>query len=159
MEPFKLLLLVLATFSFVWFAIPTLMQAAHNGRFFDAPDHERKVHVSDIPNLGGIGIFFGFLFGCILFLKAIALEYSNFLLGASMIIFAMGIRDDLMGLNAYVKVFIQFLISNQLAIFSPTTNFILKLSCTTELPGLRIFTEYGDGCMVSPMVTPGIFAL
>jgi UDP-N-acetylmuramyl pentapeptide phosphotransferase/UDP-N-acetylglucosamine-1-phosphate transferase len=73
MEPFKLILLVLSTFSFVWFAIPTLIQAAHNGRFFDKPDHERKVHLADIPNLGGVAIFFGFLFGCILFLKAIAL--------------------------------------------------------------------------------------
>jgi|688.fasta_scaffold188351_2 UDP-N-acetylmuramyl pentapeptide phosphotransferase/UDP-N-acetylglucosamine-1-phosphate transferase len=109
MEPFKLILLVLSTFSFVWFAIPTLIQAAHNGRFFDKPDHERKVHLADIPNLGGVAIFFGFLFGCILFLKAIALEYSNFLLGASMIVFAMGIRDDLMGLNAYVKIFIQLI--------------------------------------------------
>lgn len=109
MESFKLFLLVLTSFSFVWFAIPTLIKVAHNGNFFDSPDHIRKIHNNDTPNLGGVAIFFGFLFSCILFLKATAIEYSNFLLGASMIIFSMGIRDDMLGLNAYAKIGLQLI--------------------------------------------------
>jgi len=109
MELLKLLLLVITSFSFVWFAIPTLIKVAHNGNFFDTPDHVRKVHESNTPNIGGVAIFFGFLFSCILFLKATAIEYSNFLLGASMIIFSMGIRDDMLGLNAYAKIGLQFI--------------------------------------------------
>jgi UDP-GlcNAc:undecaprenyl-phosphate/decaprenyl-phosphate GlcNAc-1-phosphate transferase len=111
MELFKLLLLVCTSFGFVWFAIPTLIKVAHNGNFFDKPDHVRKVHEKSIPNLGGIAIFLGFLFSCILFLKATAIEYGNFLLGASMIIFSMGIRDDMLGLNAYVKITLQLIAS------------------------------------------------
>lgn len=109
MEAFKLTLLVLTSFSFVWFAIPTLIKVAHNGNFFDAPDHVRKIHTNNTPNLGGVAIFFGFLFACIIFLKATAIEYGNFLLGASMIIFSMGIRDDMLGLNAYAKIALQFI--------------------------------------------------
>src|SRR5574343_1280879 len=109
MEALKLTLLVLTSFSFVWFAIPTLIKVAHNGNFFDSPDHVRKTHINDTPNLGGVAIFLGFLFACILFLKATAIEYGNFLLGASMIIFSMGIRDDMLGLNAYVKIGLQLL--------------------------------------------------
>ena len=109
MEALKLLLLTLTSFSFGWFAIPTLIKVAHNGNFFDSPDHIRKVHVTNVPNLGGIAIFLGFLFACILFLKATAIEYGNFLLGGSMIIFSMGIRDDMLGLNAYAKIALQLI--------------------------------------------------
>lgn len=85
MEVFKLILVLISAFGFVWFATPTLIKIAYNGNLFDAPDHERKVHRNNIPNLGGIAIFFGFLFACIIFLKATAIEYSNFLLGACML--------------------------------------------------------------------------
>jgi UDP-GlcNAc:undecaprenyl-phosphate GlcNAc-1-phosphate transferase len=111
MELLKLFLLICTSFGFVWFAIPTLIKVAHNGNFFDKPDHVRKVHVSSIPNLGGVAIFLGFLFSCVFFLKATAIEYGNFLLGASMIIFSMGIRDDMLGLNAYVKIALQLVAS------------------------------------------------
>lgn len=109
MELFKLTLLVFTSFGFVWFAIPTLIKIAENGNLVDRPDHGRKVHVKNVPNIGGVAIFLGFLFACILFLKATAIEYGNFLLGASMIIFSMGIRDDMLGLNAYVKIGLQLL--------------------------------------------------
>lgn len=111
MEPVKLALLVCTTFVFVWFAIPTLIKVAYTGNFFDKPDHDRKVHDKSIPNIGGLAIFFGFLFGCVFFLKATAIEYSNFLLGSSMIIFSMGIRDDMLGLNAYAKIGLQLIAS------------------------------------------------
>jgi UDP-GlcNAc:undecaprenyl-phosphate GlcNAc-1-phosphate transferase len=118
MELFKLTLLVFTSFGFVWFAIPTLIKVAENGNLFDSPDHVRKVHSKNIPNIGGIAIFLGFLFACILFLKATAIEYGNFLLGASMIIFSMGIRDDMLGLNAYVKIGLQLLASFLVVFFA-----------------------------------------
>ncbi len=118
MELFKLALLVITSFGFVWFAIPTLIKIAENGNLFDKPDHIRKVHLQNIPNIGGVAIFLGFLFACILFLKATAIEYGNFLLGASMIIFSMGIRDDMLGLNAYVKIGLQLLASFLVVFFA-----------------------------------------
>lgn len=111
MELTKLLLLLVSTFGFTWFAVPTLIKISTSGNFFDHPDHIRKVHSNAKPNIGGIAIFLSFLFGCILFLKATAIEYSNFLLGASMIIFSMGVRDDFIGLTAYKKLGLQILAS------------------------------------------------
>ncbi len=118
MELTKLLLLLASTFSFAWFALPTLIKISTDGNFFDKPDHIRKVHTTDKPNIGGIAIFLSFLFGCILFLKATAIEYSNFLLGASMIIFSMGVRDDFMGLNAYKKMILQVLAASLVVVFA-----------------------------------------
>ncbi len=109
MELFKLVLLLVTSFSFVWFTTPTLIKVAINGSFFDKPDHIRKVHRSSIPNIGGVAIFFGFLFACILFIKTTSIEFSNFFLASCMIIFAMGIRDDLLGLNANFKIALQLI--------------------------------------------------
>lgn len=111
MELFKLCILILTSFGFVFFAIPTLIKIATNGRFMDYPDEMRKVHVNEVPILGGVAIYFGFLFTCILFLKMTALEKGNFLLASSMVIFAMGIRDDLIGLSAYKKIALQLIAS------------------------------------------------
>lgn len=135
MELLKLALLLISAFGFVWFATPTLIKIAYNGNLFDKPDHERKVHRNNIPNLGGIAIFFGFLFACIIFLKATAIEYSNFLLGACMLIFAMGIRDDMLGLHAYVKVVLQLIASFLVVYFADVRmNSLYGLFGVTHLP-------------------------
>lgn len=118
MEITKLLLLLASTFGFTWFAVPTLIKISNDGKFFDQPDHIRKVHENAKPNLGGIAIFLSFLFGCILFLKATAIEYSNFLLASSMIIFSMGVRDDFIGLNAYKKLALQILACSLVVVFA-----------------------------------------
>ncbi len=103
---------------FAWFALPTLIKISNDGNFFDKPDHILKVHTSDKPNIGGIAIFLSFLFGCILFLKATAIEYSNFLLGATMIIFSMRVRDDFLGLNAYKKMALQIIAAMLVVVFA-----------------------------------------
>jgi UDP-N-acetylmuramyl pentapeptide phosphotransferase/UDP-N-acetylglucosamine-1-phosphate transferase len=118
MELTKLLLLLVSTFGFAWFALPTLIKISNDGNFFDKPDHTRKVHEHAKPNIGGIAIFLSFLFGCILFLKATAIEYSNFLLGATMIIFSMGVRDDFLGLNAYKKMALQIIAAVLVVVFA-----------------------------------------
>lgn len=118
MELTKLLLLLASTFGFAWFALPTLIKISTAGNFFDKPDHIRKVHEVAKPNIGGIAIFLSFLFGCILFLKATAIEYSNFLLGATMIIFSMGVRDDFVGLNAYKKMALQVIAAVLVVVFA-----------------------------------------
>jgi len=102
--------------------LPTLIKISTDGNFFDKPDHIRKVHTSAKPNIGGIAIFLSFLFGCILFLKATAIEYSNFLLGATMIIFSMGVRDDFLGLNAYKKMILQVLAAVLVVVFAEVRN-------------------------------------
>jgi UDP-N-acetylmuramyl pentapeptide phosphotransferase/UDP-N-acetylglucosamine-1-phosphate transferase len=117
MELFKLILLLSVSSAFVAFAIPTLIKIADKGKFFDMPDDVRKVHTTEIPNLGGIAIYLGFLFACLIFLKATAIEYSNFLLGGTMIIFALGVRDDLVGLNAYKKMVLQLLAATLVVVF------------------------------------------
>ncbi len=109
MELFKIALIVCTAFTFVYFSIPTLIRIAESGNFTDSPDQDRKKHTRQVPLLGGIAIFSGFLFACILFLKITTLADSNFLLAASLILFVLGIRDDLIGLSAIKKILAQLI--------------------------------------------------
>lgn len=80
---------------------------------FDKID-ERKVHTGNIPRLGGIGIFVGFLLGLIAF--ALVLDTHNFLgprvwnlvVGCALI-FVMGVWDDMKTWRARFKLGIQIL--------------------------------------------------
>ena len=48
--------LLLATF-----LMPRIIYIATKNKFIDEPDNERKVHTRIITNLGGIGIYLGFI--------------------------------------------------------------------------------------------------
>ena len=83
----------------------------------------RKVHQTFMPNMGGFGIFGGFIGGILVsfyFFPPAAHEiirsYSGLLI-ASVLIVALGAYDDLKGMNAGQKMFGQFIIVS-LLIFS-----------------------------------------
>lgn len=73
--------------------IPYVIKIDHKINLTDNPG-KRKVHHAAIPTLGGIGIFGGFGFG---FLLAINGQFSGaaYFIAATMILFFIGIRDDL----------------------------------------------------------------
>lgn len=118
MEIFRIFILLIISFFGVYIAIPYIIRIALSGGFIDLPDGLRKVHGEKIPNLGGIGIFTGFLFACILFLKNTTLPYSHFLLAASFILFLTGVVDDLVGLTPYKKVLVQIVAAFIVVYFS-----------------------------------------
>jgi UDP-N-acetylmuramyl pentapeptide phosphotransferase/UDP-N-acetylglucosamine-1-phosphate transferase len=75
---------------------------------------ERKVHTGNIPRLGGIGVFLGFLAGLIIF--GITTGTHNFLgrgvwnlVVACSMIFIMGVWDDVSPWRARYKLFVQCL--------------------------------------------------
>lgn len=73
--------------------------AVHIGAF-DIPD-ARKVHKKPIPRLGGLGIYFGFLIGYMLFGQH-SLEMNAILIG-SFIIIITGVIDDIKPIPAKYK--------------------------------------------------------
>lgn len=76
---------------------------------FDEPSEERKIHIYKTPNLGGVGIYCAFLFAVALVVPPRSAEgvslvpYFNNLVAASLIIFAIGLKDDLVGLGPTKK--------------------------------------------------------
>ena len=78
------------------------------------PD-QRKVHKSFMPHMGGIGIFAGFMSGTLLaifiipeFIDVLIKDYSSILI-ASILIFILGLVDDIKGLTPGIKFFGQFI--------------------------------------------------
>ena len=88
------------------FSIPTIISVAHSKRILDQPDF-RKAHRSDTPQLGGLAIFAGFMTGVAIFGQmSIGIQQ---LLAGSLIIFFVGVKDDINGVSVFKKFFVQVL--------------------------------------------------
>ena len=86
-------------------ATPIVKMFAKEVGAMDVPKEARRVHDHPIPRMGGLAIFFGFLLTVILFAD-ITNQVRGILFG-SIIIVAMGAIDDVMNLNAWIKLGVQ----------------------------------------------------
>lgn len=106
MEIKQILIMVAITFLFVAIIIPTIGKIASHIGALDIPN-ERKVHKKPIPRLGGLGIYFGFLLGYMLFGKE-SIQMNSILIG-SFIIMITGLIDDIKPIPAKYKFFGQLI--------------------------------------------------
>lgn len=103
-------------FLITYFAIPVIIKVAKEKKFYDEPD-ERKVHKGVIPTLGGLGIFGGFILATLLGapgdsgispdLVRIPVNSPNqlqYFVAALMVIFFLGIKDDVLIISATKKI-------------------------------------------------------
>ena len=88
------------------FAILVVKKIAIHVNALDIPN-ERKVHTKPIPRLGGLGIFFAFLVGYMLFGQN-TIQMNSILIGSFLIVLT-GIIDDINPLNAKDKLLGQLL--------------------------------------------------
>ncbi|HEK21154.1 MULTISPECIES: MraY family glycosyltransferase [unclassified Mucilaginibacter] len=98
------------------FAIPSILHVARTRHLYDDVGHFRKQHDHGIPRLGGVAIFVGFTITLLLFSiidKTIPVSY---LLAGSLVLFIMGIKDDLSGVNPSTKLLIQIAVATLLVI-------------------------------------------
>ena len=89
-------------FLITFFAIPVIIEVAKDKKLFDEPG-ERKVHKAVIPTLGGLGIFGGFIIATLIGVPPAAASVLQYFMAAIMIIFFMGIKDDVLILTASKK--------------------------------------------------------
>lgn len=96
-------ILISAALSFLitFFAIPVIIQVARQKKMFDEPD-ERKVHKMVIPTLGGLGIFAGFILAMLLGVPS-GHQELQFFTAAAIVIFFLGIKDDILVLSPAKK--------------------------------------------------------
>jgi UDP-N-acetylmuramyl pentapeptide phosphotransferase/UDP-N-acetylglucosamine-1-phosphate transferase len=98
----NILLSASLAFLITFFAIPVIIQVAKSKKLFDEPD-ERKVHKTVIPTLGGLGIFAGFIIATLMGVPAGESAELQYIAAAAIVIFFLGIKDDIMILSASKK--------------------------------------------------------
>src|SRR5476651_350424 len=91
-------------------AIPSILHVARARHLYDDLGHFRKQHDHGIPRLGGVAIFVSFTITSLLFCMTDKSLPINYLLTACIILFAMGLKDDLSGVNSSTKFLIQFIV-------------------------------------------------
>jgi UDP-GlcNAc:undecaprenyl-phosphate/decaprenyl-phosphate GlcNAc-1-phosphate transferase len=91
-------------FIVTFFSIPVIINVAKTKKLFDEPD-ERKVHKAVIPTLGGLGIFAGFIMAMLLCVPEQANDLSKlkYFAAASIVIFFLGLKDDILDISASKK--------------------------------------------------------
>jgi UDP-GlcNAc:undecaprenyl-phosphate/decaprenyl-phosphate GlcNAc-1-phosphate transferase len=101
----------------VYFAIPAIIFMAKEKHLFDYPTESRKIHKTNIPNIGGMAIYAAFLFTTLMFIEN-SLPNLNFILASSIIMFVVGLKDDVFGLTPYKKFIAQIVAAFIVAYFT-----------------------------------------
>jgi UDP-GlcNAc:undecaprenyl-phosphate/decaprenyl-phosphate GlcNAc-1-phosphate transferase len=114
------------SFIITFLAIPIILQIAEEKKLFDVPD-QRKIHKVPVPSLGGVGIFGGFLLASLLSISAFQNPEFQYFFAASVIIFFIGLKDDLIILSATKKFLGQ----------------VVAASILIHLGGIRITSMHG----------------
>jgi len=96
------LLTAAVSFIITFLAIPIILQVAEKKNLFDIPD-ERKLHTSPVASLGGVGIFAGFLLASLLSIQGYMNPEFQYFFAAALVIFFLGLKDDLMILSPLKK--------------------------------------------------------
>lgn len=100
------------TLTFLWaflialFAVPSIIQVAHFKNLLDEPNH-RTIHNSSTPRLGGLAIFTGFMSSLMIF-GNLDLGIQQLMAG-TLLLFFLGVKDDIATVSAFKKFFIQVL--------------------------------------------------
>ncbi len=121
-------ILLTASVSFIitFLAIPVVLEVAAKKKLYDIPD-ERKLHTRLIASLGGIGIFCGFIIATLLSIQVQFHYEFQYFFAAAIVIFFLGLKDDLVILSATKKFIGQ----------------IIAASILIHLGGLRLDSMYG----------------
>ncbi len=96
------LLTASVAFIITFLAIPVILQVAEQKKLYDIPD-ERKLHTRLVASLGGVGIFGGFLLASLLSIQGYLNPEFQYFFAAALVIFFLGLKDDLMILSATKK--------------------------------------------------------
>lgn len=96
------LLTTSVSFIISFLAIPVVLQIAEQKKLYDIPD-ERKVHTHAVASLGGVGIFGGFLLASLLSIQGSLNPEFQYFFAAALVIFFLGLKDDLVVLSATKK--------------------------------------------------------
>src|SRR4051812_25017255 len=93
---------LLTSFLITFFAIPSIIRIAEIKHLYDEPD-ERKMHKTSVPTLGGLAIFAGMIFSLTFWSSQKEIVELQYIISAIIILFFIGMKDDLFNLVHYKK--------------------------------------------------------
>ncbi|MDP2113671.1 MAG: undecaprenyl/decaprenyl-phosphate alpha-N-acetylglucosaminyl 1-phosphate transferase, partial [Bacteroidota bacterium] len=106
MSIFYSLLGFLIGFGLVCYTIPALIRVSLAKHLYDTPN-ERKASKVVVPTLGGVSIFIGFIISTIIASDGYNFGELKYLIAAVIVMFFVGLKDDLMDISAIKKLFAQ----------------------------------------------------
>lgn len=135
--------MVITTFIFSVLIMPIMKRIAHHIGAIDIPrkdEGNRHIHKKPIPKLGGVGIFFAFLFGYMLFGQH-SIKMNAILIG-SFIIILTGIIDDISDLRASRQLLAQIIAACVIVFYGEMV--------ITDITAFGLHIEFG---MFSQLIT------
>lgn len=115
-----LILVFITAFVVVLYSTPALIKVAVLKRLIDSPSEDRKIHKRAIPTIGGIIIYAATLFSFSLWYNIDDLhEYDQIyesvkefkiLVATSLVLFFVGLKDDIIGTSPVKKLFANILV-------------------------------------------------
>jgi len=130
---------VLISFFIVLFSTPSFIKVAEIKHLFDDPNESRKLHKKSIPSMGGIMIFAGTLFSFMICHPSGDIGYIKFLIPSVLVMFFIGIKDDIIGTAAVKK-----LIGHLLVAFIMTLMAEIKITSLYGIFDIREIPEWAS---------------
>lgn len=90
--------------------LPTILYVSEEKQLMAEPE-ERSSHTTKVPNLGGVGIFFGLIVVMTITGAFLDTKLLLLLMGTVSILFFLGLKDDLTVLSAKKKFIVQFFVA------------------------------------------------
>jgi UDP-N-acetylmuramyl pentapeptide phosphotransferase/UDP-N-acetylglucosamine-1-phosphate transferase len=116
-----LILVFLTSFVVVLYSTPALIKVAVLKRLIDTPTEDRKIHKRSVPTIGGIIIYAGTLFAYTLWYNIDDMIYYDkilesikefkLIIATSLILFFVGVKDDIIGTAAVKKLFAHIIVA------------------------------------------------
>lgn len=105
------LLVLLSALFISLLVIPSVIDVARSRHLYDDLGNSRKIHNPGIPRLGGVAIFISFTITLLLALAAMgqSLPALNYILSSCILLFMIGIKDDLAGMGHRGKLVIELI--------------------------------------------------
>lgn len=97
-------------FILVYYAIPVIVRISAAKNFYDVPN-ERKLNTTIVPNLGGIALFVGISVATLIGIGKAPFPDWRYISAGMMILFFIGLKDDVLVISAKKKFVAQFLVA------------------------------------------------
>lgn len=129
--------IIIVTFIFGVLIIPVMKKIAHHIGAIDIPrtnDGNRHIHKKPVPKLGGVGIFFAFLFGYMLFGQH-SIKMNAILISSFIIVFT-GIIDDISDLRASRQLLAQIVAASIIVFYGKIV--------LTDITAFGLYIQFGN---------------
>ncbi|MBQ3374534.1 MAG: undecaprenyl/decaprenyl-phosphate alpha-N-acetylglucosaminyl 1-phosphate transferase [Oscillospiraceae bacterium] len=128
-HPFRIALALFSAFAVSYFMVPSVKRFAESVGAIDMPN-ARRINKVPVPRMGGIAIFYGFIFSAILFVD-LTDQVKGILIGSG-IIAIMGGFDDVYNLSPMIKLAVQIAAA------------VVCVACGVMVDGITNFMAEGD---------------